>query len=80
MVTNFDATSTGGSGTESDPYTTAETRLRAPEGQVVYYTYTAGSLKDDLGGDVWQLRNLDDSGDGGLLMVEPPSGTIFIVR
>ncbi|MFW6151485.1 MAG: hypothetical protein ACOC6C_00755 [Verrucomicrobiota bacterium] len=47
---------------------------------MVYYEYQTGTLNTDLGGDVWQLPNLDDSGDGGLLMVEPPSGTIFILR
>ncbi len=82
-ISDFDTTesASSGAGTENDPKIPEnETRLRAPEGQVVYYSYTPGTLNTDLGGHVWQLRNLDDSGDGGLLMVEPPSGTIIMVR
>ncbi len=82
-IADFDTPGATGSGTQSDPYKTAETSLRAPEGQVVYYEYSAGSLNDDLGGHVWQLKDMDGETDGGLLVSAseiPADGTVFVVH
>ncbi len=80
VITNFNTTVDSGSGAKDDPYVTAETGLRAPEGQTVYYTYEDGGLNDYLGGHAWQLKDLDGTTEGGVLMTEPPAGTVILIR
>lgn len=82
-IADFDTTESAGSGVgaKDDPKIPEnETRLRAPSTQTVYYEYQPGTLNDSLGGYVWQLKDLDGTSDGGLLMVEPPSGTVITIR
>ncbi len=67
-IANFDETEATGAGTENDPKVSGENRLRAPSGQKVHYIYKPGKLNDALGGHVWQLRNLENKGAGGLLV------------
>lgn len=68
-LANFATNRTDGSGTVADPYIASQTQLRTPAGQRIYYVYSAGLTNDYLGGKVYQLPNLDNSGAGGLLMV-----------
>ncbi len=80
-VSNFDTNSPSGGGTPANPYVTDETRLRAPAGESIYYTYEDGGLNDELGGYAWQLKDLDGTTDGGLLMTEPVfTGSVIIMR
>ncbi len=79
-IAGFNMDNRTGSGTLNDPYATDETRLRAPFGQRVFYTYAPGGLNDDLEGKVWQLRDLDGEKTGGVLMPEPAAGTVIRFR
>ncbi len=79
-IDHFDVNTLSGSGSATDPYVTNETRLRAPFGQRVYYSYRPGVLNDGLQGRVWRLRDLDGEAPGGLLMVRPPAGTVVLFQ
>lgn len=80
-IGGFDVQDTTGNGTVSDPYISEETRLRAPAGGRIYYVYDPGAnMNTALQGKVWQLKNHDGTGDGGLLMVRPPSGTVIRIQ
>jgi hypothetical protein len=68
-LANFVTNYTSGSGTWVAPYVTTQTQLRTPAGQRIYYTYAAGLTNDYLGGYTYQVRNLQNTGAGGLLMV-----------
>ena len=79
-LAGFDTANPTGGGTQFDPFVTGENRLRAPVGHRIYYVYRPGELNGDLAGKVWQLRNLADDGNGGLLMTRPPGGTVVLFR
>ncbi len=81
---DFEVSAASGVGTMADPRVAAdpETRLRVPFGQIVYYNDAAGA-NNYLGGFVWQLKALDGSSDGGLLVPvsqRPGTGTVILFR
>ena len=61
----------------------AENRLRVPQGQTVFYDYEPDVLNDHLQGQTWQLKALDGTSDGGLLVPlseKPAAGTVIRFR
>ncbi len=77
IIADFDTSGVTGKGTQTDPKVSAETRLRTPAGQQIYYSKKQNPI---LGGFTWRLRNLDGSGDGGLLQPKPPSSTYILIK
>lgn len=81
VLANFDATSTNGSGTATNPFVTTQTKLRVPSDQRVYYKFVPGVLNDALGGYAYRVANTGGTnGTGGLLMVEPKVGTLMCFK
>ena len=84
VLTNFDTTATGGSGSRGVPYVTSQTALRAPEGQDIYYSYEAEGVNDYLGGFYYRIANMaGEPGEGGCLRLSPaliPGGSMLILK
>jgi hypothetical protein len=83
VVTNFDRTATGGTGTYSDPYVTSQTALRLTAGTyLVYDADVAGN--GYLQGEVFQVADTNGvAGAGGILIAEqafPAVGTVVTMH
>jgi hypothetical protein len=83
-LSNLDLTSSGGTGSFSNPILLDQTALCLPAGQYLFYDYEAGVLNDPLAGWVYKLADMDQNpGQGGLLLTElqpiPEPGSLGLI-